>query len=84
MIVLVNQLVLALVKISFYKSLSTDQGLKFSEEYKSVFSKTVNKEMLNDITFYLEDDHKFEDDFSGETFEFTAMLIKLETLLSNF
>ena len=46
-------------------------------EPETIHYKTINKFVLNTVTFYLEDDNNKEVDFNGETLTFTLKMIKI-------
>ena len=58
-------------------SLDKPPGYKITKEPNTILYKKVNKETLDRITFYLEDDDHQPVDFNGETLTFTIQLIKI-------
>ena len=56
--------------------LDKPSGYKVFCENETKHCKKLNKSLLNDITFYQEEDNNKEIDFDGETFTFTSQLIK--------
>ena len=60
-------------------SFALDQppGHKIYKEPKVKLFKKINKSVLSDITFYLNDDDYKPVDFNGETISFTCQLIKI-------
>ena len=50
-------------------------GFKVSCDLETLHHKKVNKNVLNTITFYLEDDNNEEVNFNGETLTFTQQMI---------
>ena len=62
--------------ILFSFALSSPPGHKIYKEPRLKLFKKVNKSVLSDITFYLEDDDHKPVDFHNETISFTCQLIK--------
>ena len=58
-------------------NLDKPAGYKLFCEPEAKQYKTVNKPVLNTITFYLEDDNKEEGNFNQETLTFKLQMIKL-------
>ena len=56
--------------------LDKPSGYKVFCEPETVHYKTINKSVLNTVTFYLEDDNNEEVDFNGQTLTFTLQMIK--------
>ena len=52
-------------------------GYKIFSEPETIHYKKINKSVLNNKTFYLEDDNNKEVNFNGETLTFTLQMIKL-------
>ena len=52
-------------------------GYKVFSEPETIHYKTLNKSVLNKITFYLEDENNEEGNFNGEMFTFTLQMIKI-------
>ena len=52
-------------------------GYKVFSEPETIHYKTINRSVLNTITFYLEDNNNKEFNFNGETFTFNLQLIKI-------
>ena len=63
------------VLLSF--DLSSPPGHKINNEPRVKLFKKVNKSVLSDMTFYIEDDDHKAVDFNGETISFTCQLIKI-------
>ena len=64
--------------IFFSFSLDARPRYKIFEEPSSILFKTVNKDKIEDIMFYLEDDDGKEVDFNSESLTSTVMLMKIE------
>ena len=52
-------------------------GFKVSCDPETVDYKKINKNVLNTITYYLEDDNNEEGNFKGETLTFTLQMVKI-------
>ena len=57
--------------------LDKPSGYKVICEPETIHYKTINKSVLNTITFYLEDDNIEDVDFNGEILTFTLQMIKI-------
>ena len=57
--------------------LDKPSGYKVFCEPETIHYKTLNKSVLNTITFYLDYDNNEEVDFNGETLTFTLQMIKI-------
>ena len=67
------------VRDSILFSFALDQptGRKRYKEPRLKHFKKINKSVLSDITFYLDDDDYKSVDFKGETISFTCQLVKI-------
>ena len=63
--------------ILFSFILDKPNGYKVFCEPETIHYKTINKSVLNTITFYFEDDNNKEVDFNGETLTFTLQMVKI-------
>ena len=63
--------------ILFSFVLDKPSGYKVFSEPETIHYKTINKSVLNTITFYLEDDNNKEVNFNSETLTFTLQMIKI-------
>ena len=63
--------------VQFCFVLDKPAGYKVFCEPETIHYKTINKSVLNTITFYLEDDNNEEVDFNGEPLTFTFQMIKI-------
>ena len=52
-------------------------GYKVFSEPETIHYKKINKSVLNNITFYLEDDNNEKVNFNGKTLTFTLQMIKI-------
>ena len=52
-------------------------GYKVFCEPETINLKTINKSVLNTITFYLENDDHEEGNYNGETLTFTLQMMKI-------
>ena len=63
--------------IVFCFALDNPPGGKIYEEPRIKLPKNVNKSVLSQITFYLDDDDHKPADFNRETISFTCQLMKI-------
>ena len=63
--------------ILFTFVLDKPSGYKIFSEPETIHYKKINKSVLNNITFYLEDDNNKEIDFNQKTLTFTLQMIKI-------
>ena len=63
--------------ILFSFVLDKPSGYKVFCQPETIHNKKINKSVLKNITFYLEDDNNEEVDFNGETLTFTLQMIKI-------
>ena len=61
----------------YFFDLDSIPGYKIRKEPTTILYKTINKNRLDYITFYLEDSNHKPVDFNGETLTFTIETIKI-------
>ena len=63
--------------ILFSSSLDARPGYKISKEPSSFLVRKVNKNKVDEVSFYPEDDDGHQMNFNGESLTFTAVLMKI-------